>query len=356
MDAEKLFNYEYNIREVNKRLIQIEVAAKGTNVSITSFMNDKNGNFSGRKAKNLISEMINNPIRRTFDGTVEDHMLDLEEKKFYEAFLYLSLQCFANEQMKKYGVYEEVQSVKCFQDILDKAKKAMLDLRFENREKLCQNEYSNLNSDNEEYPCSGFFATIDICISLVAEKEIWEIDPAGFEGITGDSIDENSSDKDIRTYEVDDNSEALNAEARAKGFSSYDEYMKKEEEDASRAGYDNVGDYRYDQYYNSLSEAEKERIQEQRKSMIELHEIGERSWKKFKREFTNKDEFLKMYRWYRDYFFKIDRYKIYESVESMIYGFLYRHELTPCINGKRLIRELQSLDNAYDELRFAIRE
>lgn len=336
MDWKDRYRLEYNKREVEKRIRSISSIACGFNTSIIPYITDKSGEYSARKAGSFIRELLSGG-KRDIDGeTIELEFMEGEES-FYESFFYCTIRCFANDLKSRYTILEPFEMCTTFQNILDKALLVRRDIRFRNYEALLKNEYYNMIShpENEEfYPLSGFFATIDVCYRLITGKSIETIDKDGFAGVLEPKIEYSVPEylDEIRKIEAQKDDEL--------GVNKRDVEIILHESDKD--------------IQKEATRTQKE-LEEREARIRRINAYRKKDWDKFKSNFKDRDKFIEHYRRYRKLFFKISKDDIYGIIESMCTDFLYRKGLLPFLNDDDMADEVIALDKFGSHLDGGIR-
>ena len=330
MDFETRFRLEYNRREIEKKIRNLSATVFGHDASILPYITDKSGKISDRAIDAFIRELLSGG-KWDVDGiSIEnEHILSEEDERFFGAFFYCSIRCYANDLMSRYAIYEPFEACTTFRHILDKAALAQRDIRFRSYEALLKNEYHNLvtqskNGENMEfYPLSGFFATMDHCYCFITGDSVESIDEGRFRIVA-----ESTSDPG-RMYRDDlENSHTIGANKK--------DSLTDEEMDAISSA--------------ALAEYEE---REARIRRTNAERVG--AWEMYKNSFGSADKFLALYRQYRKLFFDTPKNDIYGRVESMCTDFLYRKGLLPYVDDDDLTCEIVDLERATSNVNYGIR-
>ncbi len=343
------YNYDYNRRELEKRIKKLCSVARGMDMSILPYVNDAQGKFSSRKAMKFINDVIKSA---GYNG---------KKAELYRAFLYCCLRCYAGESMYVYDMLDEFRVCSTFQDILDKARLADMDSESEwikDMEELMLYEHQEMNdfpgSDGER---TSFYITMDRWYEWLTGKPYTTIDSKGFERFYEESS-KYANYKEDQDKWYSDSVEQLEAEnqriAAENGYDSYEEYEEALDNEARDAGYDNSGEYLYNLQIENMTEEERRIEEEYLDNVKAVNERRSPAWEEFRSGLTDLDKFIEMYRNYRKLYFEVDHEGFYKSVESMIYSYMYANRLSVCVSDTAVMDEIAVLDDITAQLDAAI--
>ncbi len=321
MNSDERYNYNYNRMAMERRIKKLCIAARGTNVSILPYICKEDGKFSSKKAFEFIKQLLDCGDK-----------LGTKEKKFYRDFFYCTFRCYANERIIDYEVYEQFRPCETFQDILDKALMVEADKWINDKEKLLNYEFREIEDFGtaEMDFVKSFFIAMDLCYRRVTGRELETIDEEGFAEYKKGQL--------YAEYE----------ERLQESYNEQDEYDVEETDEFA--------------YYDNLTDEEVEKMIEESKESAEfdnyikeLNDIREPLWKDFADNFVDVQEFIERYREYRQLFFEVDHSSFYNKIEEIIYNYMYEHGLSVFTNDDATFGEFAVLDDMEVKLNTAMR-
>lgn len=321
MNLDERYNYNYNRMAMERRIKKLCIAARGTNVSILPNICKEDGKFSSKKAFEFIKHLLDCGDK-----------LGTKEMKFYRDFFYCTFRCYANERIIDYEVYEQFRPCETFQDILDKALMVEADKWVNDKEKLLNYEFREIEDFGtaEMDFVKSFFIAMDLCYRRVTGRELETIDEEGFAEYKKGQL--------YAEYE----------ERLQESYNEQDEYDVEETDEFA--------------YYDNLTDEEVEKMIEESKESAEfdnyikeLNDIREPLWKDFADNFVDVQEFIARYREYRQLFFEVDHSSFYNKIEEIIYNYMYEHGLSVFTNDDATFGEFAVLDDMEAKLNTAMR-
>lgn len=316
------YDFDYNKKEIEKRIEKFCSVARGTDKSILPLVNDADGKFSDRKAMGFINALVRT---RALKG---------KEARFYKAFLYCTLKCYANESICDNEMYERFRPCSTFQDILDRARLADNDCKspaLNDMDGIMLHEFIEI----DEYPFyeaekTSFFVAMDTFYSFLTGNGYDSIDPEGFRKFFSES-------------------------------GKYREFVKEQEEALITSPEDieacfealaeeNVSGWTGGETLEELR-AEQE---EYEKHVKAVNRRNQPAWNRFRDEFEGVDKFVNMYREYRKLFCEVKHNDFYNRVESMVYNYMFENGLSSFGSDPVVIDEMAVLDDITSQLKAAL--
>ena len=343
-------NFDYNCKEIERRLEKLCSIAKGMDISILPYINDSCGKFSKKKAIGFINDIIR---INGYKG---------KEAQFYQAFFYCTIRCHANQSIFDglyYGPwYTSFRACSTFQDILNKARLVEADSKKTHLQSMEDLMYQDFY-DMEDFGYGendGFFILMDRLYEWLTDETYESIDKEGFEHFFHETT--KYADAVKNRYERLSADELDEEYAKSFGYDSYAQYMEALKQQAKDEGFDNLDDYYYFLATDGMTDEQKKkfdeeeaRFWEEEREWQEMSDRNRPAWEQYKAEFEDVDKFVEMYRKYRKLYFKVDHDDFYNRIESMIYNYMYIHRLSVSVSDEAVIDELAVLDDITSQLK-----